>query len=271
MPGSWRELNRARAELRAGRFDLAIDFQGLLKSALLARAARPVRILGFHKDLLRERAAGLFYSDQVASRSRHVVDQNLDLVAAAGASERRVEFPLPECRAEGDVPDSDFVLASPIAGWKAKQWPAAYYAELARLLRQRHGWTLVINCAPAEREEAEAIVAQAPEGCCLLNGTSIEGLIGVTRLSRAVVGVDSGPMHLAAALGKPGVALFGPTDPARNGPYASSFAVIRSQEAATTYRRSNNIAPSMQAINPKQVMDALETQLSRQTVLEFKS
>src|SRR5262249_45455157 len=164
------------------------------------------------------------------------VDQNLDLAAAAGANARRVEFPLPNCPAEGDLPDSEFVLASPIAGWRAKQWPAAHYAEIAARLHQRHGLPLVINCAPSERAEAQAIVEQAPRGSSVLSVTSVEGLIGVPRLARAVVGVDSGPLHLAAALGKPGVALFGPTDPARNGPYGSALTVLRSASAVTTYQ-----------------------------------
>ncbi len=270
-PATWRELGDIRRELRAARYDLAIDFQGLLKSALVASTVHPNDIIGFHKELLREPASGLLYSSHVSSASRHVVDQNLDLVAAAGATTRRIEFPLPAYPAEGELPDSDFVLASPIAGWKAKQWPAAYYAEMARRLRERHGWHLVINCAPAERDEAQAIVALAPPRSCLLNVTSLEGLIGVTRLARAVVGVDSGPLHLAAALGKPGVALFGPTDPSRNGPYGSSFAVLRFTDAVTTYRRLSTISSSMQALGPDLVFQALEMQLSQHSTMELRS
>ena len=243
---------------RSERFDLAIDFQGLLKSALVAFASRPGRIVGFHWELLREKAAGLFYSERVRSGAAHIVDRNLDLAAAAGARNRVVEFPLPAFPAEGELPDSGFVLASPFAGWKAKQWPAAYYTRLAALLRI----PLVINCSPAERQEAEQIRG------CTINVSSTEGLIGITRRARAVVGVDSGPLHLAAALGKPGVALFGPTDPARNGPYGNSFTVLRAPGAATSYRRSGGIASSMRAIDPEQVYDALQAQLSKNSVLE---
>lgn len=267
---NWNEFLAACRELRAARFDLAIDFQGLVKSALVATAAHPEQIFGFHKDLLRERAAGLFYSHPVQSSARHVVDQNLDLAAAAGATRRRIEFPLPDCRPEGELPDSDFVLASPAAGWKAKQWPPAHYAQVARWLRERHGWPLVINCAPAERAEGQTIIEQAPRGYCVLNVTSVEGLIGVTRRARAVVGVDSGPLHLAAALAKPGVALFGPTDPARNGPYGTTFTVLRPPDVATSYQRLNSIAPSMAALSPDQVMQALEAQIFRPSVLELQ-
>lgn len=265
---AWSELMSARRDLQAARFDLAIDFQGLLKSALVARAARPGEIVGFDSSLLRERAASVFYSRAVPSHACHIVEQNLDLAAAVGAAERRLEFPLPECPPEGPLPAGDFVLANPFAGWKAKQWPASHYAELARLLAQRHGWPLVINCAPSERPEAEAILRAGPAGSCALNVSGIEGLVGVTRRARAVVGVDSGPLHVAAALAKPGVALFGPTDPARNGPYGSTFAVLRSPTATTTYRRSNTDAASMEAIQPEQVLETLEAQLSKIPILE---
>jgi heptosyltransferase-1 len=236
-----------------GRFDLAIDFQGLIKSAAVAKLARAERVAGF--DQPRETPARLFYTLRVATAARHVVDRNLELAAAIGAGQRRVEFPIPEYAAEGELPDEDFVLASPLAGWKAKQWPPEYYTRLAELIRARWGWPLVLNCGPAERVEVGQIVG------CVVNASSVEGLIGVTRRARAVVGVDSGPLHLAAALGKPGVALFGPTDPERNGPYSNHMAVLRAPGAVTTYERHEAIAPSMEALAPEQVLEALEKQL----------
>ncbi len=265
---NWNELLAVCRDLRTARFDLAVDLQGLIKSALVASVAHPDRIFGFHHLLARERAAGLFYSHKVHTEAPHKVGQNLDLVAAAGATQRLVEFPIPDFPPQGELPDSDFVLASPIAGWKSKQWPADYYAPLARRLRDHYGWPLVINCGPSEREEAAAIVHQAPPSGAILNVTSVEGLIGVTRRARAVIGLDSGPLHLAAALAKPGVALYGPTDPARNGPYGSTFTVLRSPDAVTTYQRSSSIARSMQALDPGQVFQALEAQIARHSVLE---
>jgi heptosyltransferase-1 len=126
----------------------------------------------------------------------------------------------------------------------------------------------VIACAPGERAEAQSIVEQAPKGCCLLHVCSVEGLIGATRRARAVVGVDSGPLHLASALERPGVALFGPTDPARNGPYGNSIVTLRSPDAVTSYKRTATIAPSMWAIEPEQVFQALERRLSPNPILE---
>jgi heptosyltransferase-1 len=258
---TWKEFLSSMRELRLARFDLAMDFQGLTKSALVAAAAHPEQIIGFHQALLRERLAGLFYSRRVRARSVHKVEQNLELAASAGALRRCVEFPIPECPPEGDLPEGGFVLASPFAGWTAKQWPPAFYAKLAGRVKAQFGWPLVMNCPPAEQQQARGIVEQAPRGSCLLNVTSVEGLIGATRRACAVVGVDSGPLHLAVALGKPGVALFGPTDPARNGPYAPDFAVLRAPGAVTSYRRTGGIAPSMLALQPDQVLRALESQI----------
>jgi heptosyltransferase-1 len=252
-------LARAWRELREQRFDFAVDFQGLVKSALVACAARTERIYGFDRSLVREPLAALFYSDKVAARSAHRVDRNLELAAGAGASIALHSFPLPPGRAEGVLPAGAFVLASPLSGWRAKQWPLDYYARLAERLRREAGVPLVLNGPPGERE-ALAGVADT-----MLHLSSIEGLIDATRRAAAVVGVDSGPLHVAAALGRPGVAIFGPTDPAQTGPYGGSITVLRSPHAVTSYKRRNEIDPSMRAVTPDAVFEALQPQLARRT------
>ncbi len=240
-------LASAWRELRSARFDLAVDFQGLIKSALVATIARPERIFGFHAAHARESAASWFYSTKVQIRSHHAVERNLDLAAAAGASSILRTFPLPAGQPEGRLPDGDFVLASPLAGWGAKQWPLEYYSKLAQLLRKVWGLPLVINAAePVRVDGADTHVS------------GISGLIYATRRAAAVVGVDSGPMHLAAALAKPGIALYGPTDPGRHGPYGGTFTVLRSPTALTNYKRTAEPDPSMRAITPDQVFEALE-------------
>jgi heptosyltransferase-1 len=235
-----------RRLLRAERFDFAVDFQGLLKSALLASIARPARIFGFHQTQTRERAAGLFYSDKTISHSAHVVERNLDLAVAAGAVSTLRNFHLPAGRPEGDLPAGPFVLASPLAGWGAKQWPIEHYQALAARLRAELGIPLVLN---------------GPPGSGLPHISGLPGLIHATRRAAAVVGVDSGPIHVAAALGRPGVAIFGPTDPARNGPYGDTIRVLRSPLAATTYKRSAATEECMRAISPAEVLEALKTVL----------
>ena len=243
-------------ELRAERYDFAVDFQGLIKSALVATVARPERIFGFHQSQVREWPAALFYSSKAQSASAHVVERNLDLAAAAGAASLLRTFAVPEGSREGALPEGDFVLANPTAGWLAKHWPAEYYRELAGMLQRELGMPLVVN-GPPEAGEALAAIAGA-----LPSITGLPGLIHATRRALAVVGVDSGPLHLAAALGKPGVAIFGPTDPARNGPYGDSFTVLRAADAVTSYKRTSAIDPSMRAISPETVFQALKAQLA---------
>jgi heptosyltransferase-1 len=250
-------LARFWRELRDERFDFAVDFQGLVKSALVACAARTERIYGFDRSVVRESLAALFYSDKVAARSVHRVDRNLDLAAAAGASTALHSFPLPPGRAEGELPAGTFVLASPLSGWRSKQWPLDYYARLAKRLRREMGVPLVLNGPLAERE-ALAGVADT-----MLHLSSIEGLIDATRRAAAVVGVDSGPLHVAAALGRPGVAIFGPTDPAQTGPYGGTFTVLRGPQAVTSYKRGNEIDASMRAVTPDAVFEALQPRLAQ--------
>jgi heptosyltransferase-1 len=258
-PGTWLLTGRL---LREHRYSLAIDFQGLLKSAFAASLARPSRIAGFHRSQVREKAASLFYSLPVSSQSIHAVDRNLDLAAAAGASRLLRHFPLPPGTPEGTLPTGYFFLASPFAGWASKQWPLEYYAEIARLSEI----PLVLNGPPSARTALESVPG------AIVHISSIQGLIDATRRAAAVIGVDSGPMHLAAALNKPGVAIFGPTDDARNGPYGGSLKILRSPGSQPIYQpgpthsgayiRGGEIDPSMRAITPAQVLASLKSQVT---------
>jgi heptosyltransferase-1 len=245
MRNAWRRM-------RAARFDAAVDFQGLIQSALAAALARPDKLYGFSQSQVRERPAVLFYSHTVAARSAHVVDQNLELAAAAGASSTLRAFPVPAGKAEGTLPEGRFVLTSPLAGWGSKQWPLEYFTALARKLREEFGLPLVVNGPPESAAQLGRIAgAQA-------HVSGIAGLIDATRKAFAVIGVDSGPLHLAAALSKPGVAVYGPTNPARNGPYGGTIAVLRAEGVETTYRRGTEPAASMRAITVDAVAGALK-------------
>lgn len=238
---SWREL-------RAESYDFAVDFQGLIKSALVASSSHAPRIYGFHHTQVRERLAAFIYSNKTLSHSAHVVEKNLDLAAGAGAHTAIHTFPLPPGRPEADLPDGDFVLASPLAGWRSKQWPLEHYRALAARMQSELGIPLVLD---------------GPPGSGLDHISGLPGLIHATRRAAAVIGVDSGPLHIAAALGKPGVAIFGPTDPARNGPYGGTLKILRSEVAATTYKRGTEIDDSMRRIGPAEVFEALKTVLGK--------
>jgi heptosyltransferase-1 len=145
------------------------------------------------------------------------------------------------------LPEGNFVLTSPLAGWGSKQWPVEFYQDLAARLTV----PLVVNGPPGSAE----ILSSIRGAHVHLSG--IAGLIHATRRAQAVVGVDSGPLHLAAALSKPGVAIFGPTDPSRNGPYGGTIRVLRSANVSTTYKRQTETHDSMRAISPQDVLEAL--------------
>jgi heptosyltransferase-1 len=246
---SVRALLALRRRLRHGCFETAIDFQGLLKSALVASFARPERIVGLHRSAAREPLASLFYSATCQPHSEHMVDRQLELAVCAGATAVARTFVVPQGRPEGALPLGPYVLSNPLAGWASKQWPLEYYVKLAARLRQA-GYALVLNGPhPIEADGTVPHVSGLP------------GLIWATRRAAAVVGVDSGPLHLAAALNKPGVAIFGPTNPARNGPYGTSMRVLRAPAAKTSYKRHKLTDPSMLAIGPDEVWAALRQQL----------
>ena len=242
LQGIVRALRAARRES----FDLVVDFQGLIQSALVAASVRSQKKVGLHRSQARESLASLFYSSTVLTREAHRVERSLELAAAAGATSLLRVFPLPEGEPEGDLPEGKFVLACPFAGWGAKQWPLENFAEVARGLEI----PLVLNGPPS----SAVILARAGVH---VHSSGIAGLIHATRRASAVIGLDSGPLHLAAALSKPGVAIYGPSDPAVHGPYGGSIRVLRAPDAATSQKRRSREDRSMLAIKPSEVLEAL--------------
>jgi heptosyltransferase-1 len=241
--GSWKALREVRP-------DIAVDFQGLLQSALVARASRPQMLFGWSRKVAREPIAALLYTKKATPGAAHIVDRNLELAVAAGAQCITCEVWIPDGCVEGKLPEEPFVLAHPFAGWVSKQWPIERYDDLGRRL-EGDGIALVANVSMNRAEELRSFQHVH------VHTSSLEGLIHATRRATAVLGLDSGPLHLAAALEKPGVALFGPTDPARNGPYGGSIRVLRDADAVTTYKRGDTINPSMTALTVDQVYEAL--------------
>jgi heptosyltransferase-1 len=248
LTGTRHVLQRLRRE----RFDLVIDVQGLLKSAAFTWLSRASERIGYSAESCREPLAALAYTRRVCPSSAHVVDRQLELVREAGAQTAVREFPLPAGHPEGELPETPFVLAAPLAGWPHKQWPEECYSRLALRLQTQLGMPLVVTAAAALR---------IPN--CISLSCGLPGLIYALRRCAAYVGGDTGPTHLAAALGKPGVALYGPTDPARNGPYGSALRVLRAVGAETSYARRSEPAESMRRISIDAVFAALSEVLCR--------
>ncbi len=265
---TWREFRDAVGQLRDVRYDIAIDFQGAWKSAILAQLSRVPRRIGFMQP--REKPATLFYTQQVAARGRHIVEQNISLAEElCGAPQEQACFPLPrdpaaECALEQQLHSHglhSFALVNPGAGWGAKCWPAERYAEVVRALAL-HGLRAIVNFGPGEERLARD-VERAANGVAIAMPATVSELIALCRCARICVGGDTGPVHLAAAVGVPVVALFGPTDPARNRPYSNRAIVLRSQVSRTTTSHLKDPEAGLLQITAAEVIAAVRHLLAQ--------
>jgi heptosyltransferase-1 len=222
----------ARAELRARHYDVAVDFQGLLKSAALARLSGARRVVGFDRSSLREGTAAPFYTERVeVGEGRHVVEKNLRLAASVGAKGDVIEFPLAvvDSAALGWLRTKGldrFVLLNPGAAWPNKRWPPSSFGRLAERVRERHGLTSVVLWGPGEAPLAQAVVAASVGAAIEAPETGLADLVALARAARLFVSGDTGPLHIAAAVGTPVVGLFGPTSSKRNGPWNTADVTI---------------------------------------------
>ena len=246
--GTLRQIAALRRELKAEAYDICIDLQGSIRSAAIGRMAEAGNFFGPRRPA--ERQARALYRERVDVMADHVIEQASELVAAALAGRidqklRPVAIDLPgdaEAREwcgqklkELGVDAEGFVLFSPAAGWGSKVWPAAKYRELAARLRAEGLQVLVNGGGEADLVVAEAVAAG---GEATVVQSSMAELIELARRARLVIGGDSGPMHMAAALGRPVITLFGPTDPKRNGPYFPGARVRVLQHATSKLNRA---------------------------------
>jgi heptosyltransferase-1 len=256
-------------QIRAAQFTVAIDYQGLWKSAALPLAARVKRRIGFSSETIREYGVPILYTDPVRCTTTHIADQNGELSLRAGASRGAVDFAVctpPD--AEASVRDylrkhtlERYVVLSPGGGWRSKCWPAARFGELCQRIFQSLGLRSVVNYGPGEDDLAQALRAAAGEAQPLLYNGDLGQLMALLKNCCCVVGGDTGPLHLAIALGTPAVALFGPTDPARNGPYRTNDIVLRAAGAVRDHSRRQNTDPSMLAIEVDAVFEAVRRRI----------
>jgi len=271
---TWQQMAVGLSDVRGSRYDAAIDFQGAVRSALLARWSGAAVVYGDAQP--RENAASMFYTRKDVLNGAHVVEQALVLAetviahgivttenasnagAAAPTPQSEVEFPVDsdaEKKIAALVADgTDFVILNPGAGWGAKMWPAERYGQVAKEL-EKDGLLALINCGPSE-EELGVAVEKASAGAARRISCSISELIGLTRRARLFIGGDTGPMHLAAALRIPVVAIFGPTNPARNGPFGTRSMVLRSTISQTDHTRHREPEQGLLAITVDEVVSA---------------
>ena len=227
-------LHSLRA-LRAERYDLVVDLQGLLKSAVVAAAARCPRVIGpsFHRE-----GSRLFYSAVAGrrNRERHAIDECFDVLRFLGLPvPERPRFPMDVPSVDPDALAPELaalpgprIAVAPFSRWTSKNWPAARFSEAIRLLRDRCGARVYLIGGPGDRDGAQAIADAAGAPAANLCGRlSLIESAGLLSHCSALLTNDSGPMHLAVALGVRCVAPFGPTAAERTGPYGPGHAVLR--------------------------------------------
>jgi heptosyltransferase-1 len=255
-----RDIARLRRELHAEDYDVCIDLQGSIRSAAIGRISGAGRFCGPEEP--REGLARLLYRERVPLTQTHVIDQACELVAAAtglpivptaAALPRDIEAEVWADHLFRSV-TAPVVLLVPSAGWGAKEWGTANYHDLAASL-QLAGVKILVNAASPGDLTAHAIVAK---GKGMIASTSLPQLVALIRRATIVIGGDTGPVHLAAALGKPVVALFGPTDPARNGPNfpGAKVTILRDPASRTSHKRVRDTDPGLARITVDEVVAA---------------
>ena len=265
---TWGRFTALIRSLRHTGYDAALDLQGLYKSGILAWLSGARQRLGFQKRFLKEPGAALFYTEQVQPPANtHVIEMNLALAQAGGGREACLRFPLPTSPEDEAYVEhllrthqlGEFFLLSPGGGWGAKCWPVERYAMLHNALARQRGWRSVVNAGPGEESLVSEFLARARVTQPVHFPLSLRQLVALVRRARVLISGDTGPLHLAAALGTPAVGLYGPTDPVRNGPYPmrpGRVAVIHHRELATiTYKREEKPAPAMLAITVEEVLE----------------
>ncbi len=284
--------------LRLATYDVAFDAQGLIKSAVLARLSGATRVVGFSRPHLREAAASAFYTESIdpggasgsggtsgtgdTSGTVHVIDKSLTLLRAVGIEppgvrrEVRPRFPLdarpspaPACTRELlGLPREDrqapFVLLNPGAAWPNKRWPPERFAAVAREIQARHGWRSAVLWGPGEETVAAQIARGSGGAAEMAPATGLTDAIALARDARLLVSGDTGPTHLAAAVGTPIVGIYGPTDPARNGPWhPDDICVSRFTACACHHQRRCHRAATwcLADISVDEVMAAVDRRL----------
>lgn len=255
-PATWKDMARVRREVRAMRYDVAVEMQGAVRAAMVARWARTGRIVGEAQP--REGIARWLFDERVETHGVHVIEQSVEVANAIAGEQLPIPLPLlprdPAAEARAAQLPQPLVLLSPGAGWGAKRWPPERYGEVAGRLAQA-GCSIVVNSGPAEETLARQI-ADSSGGAARALPLDMAELIAVTRHAALVIAGDTGPLHLACALGTPVVGIYGPTDPARNGPFHTPSRVLRHPESVRDHTRRSEPEAGLLTITAEDVTAA---------------
>jgi lipopolysaccharide heptosyltransferase I len=235
-PRTWREIRASIARIRERRYDLVLDLQGTMKSAVSAFIARSHRRIGFGAGHLKERAAALLYTERVTANGGppHVIDRHMRLLRSLDIETQVRRFPISVSPAEEAAAESElsrmnlreYVLLNPGGSWVTKRWSPEKFGELAAAIGREWKLEGLVVWGPGEEGMAREVVEASKGAARLAPKTSLRELVPYIRKARLFVSGDSGPLHLASACGVPAVGIFGPTDPARNGPFGQGDEVV---------------------------------------------
>jgi heptosyltransferase-1 len=272
---AWRPAaaRAALAELRRAPPEAALDLQGLWKSAAWARLSGARRVIGFGPRWRREPLSALLLREQapLPPDAVHVIDKNLALLGALGMQAQGLrEFPLPPGEAAARTVEAalreagagDYAIVNPGGGWASKLWPAESFGQVAQGLRHR-GLTPLVTWGPGEEKLADRVVTSSAGAAQRCFPTTLLEFAELARRARLVVAADTGPLHLACAVGAHVVGIFGPTDPARNGPWSADDLTVRRRPlCAPCHRRRCPVHEGvMHAIPPAEVLKAIDRRL----------
>ncbi len=273
-----RSMLGAVSGLRAARYDAAFDLQGLLISAALARASGAARVVGFANSYIRERLARPFYSEVYDPGSRglydpddmrHVVHVNLAMLTRIGLTVVTPEFAIERPRSEvahsiAERTGGRYALLNPGAAWPNKRWPPARFGAVAAALRDRHGLASVVTWGPGEEDLAGAVVAASNGTAVAAPRTAVADVVALAAGATLMISGDTGPTHIATALGTPIVGIYGPTRPSRNGPWSPDDVVISRDRACRCLylRRCRAQTMCVAEIGVEEVMAAVERRLA---------
>jgi lipopolysaccharide heptosyltransferase I len=272
---AWSQFHNCIAELRQQRYDVSIDFQGLIKTAILgARIGAPMRI-GFSGDQVRERPAHWFYNKKLKKPETllHITALNQKLAELAGAKSSRFS-PLNLVASKDDDCHvnrllekealKDFVIINPGGGWPTKRWNPDRYGGLAAKIQNELKTSVVVTTGPGEEYLYEAITASCSRPAPLHCQVSFVQMIPLLKKSSLLIGGDTGPFHLACALGTPTVGIFGPTSPVRNGPWSSeNETVIKMLPCSACHKRACTAKENCMDISVKEVFEAVKRRMDK--------
>lgn len=262
-----RGLVGAVRDLRAQQYDVALDLQGLIKSAALAGLAGAKRVVGFPAPHLREPYAAWFYDETAdVPEGAHIIRKNLSVLPAIGIDGSRVRFPIrvPASRvADAASSHGRFALINAGGGWPNKRWAPSRFGELAARLSREHGLRPLVLWGRGEESLAADVVGHSEGTAEVLPPTDLGDVLALASRAALVVSGDTGPLHLAAAIGAPIVGIYGPTWPERNGPWAADDVTVSRAACCMCHhkRRCQQPRPCLEDVSVEEVAAAAASRL----------